>query len=126
MELIMLNFKEFIEQNTVGKHNDFAVGATVSSDSLGGDSIPNNNSTFLRDVILPSVTRTSTIRFIDKNKNPILVYLTDGTKLFFSWDEFKRIKGLEPKIGKKLTVVFQRNEKDNSESPSKINSVTCI
>lgn len=74
---------------------------------------------------LPQISRTSTVRFVERNKNPIFVLLSDGTKLFFTWDEFKRIQGAEPAPGKKLTVFLQRLDSDNSQSPSKIDHIIC-
>mgnify|MGYP003337395045 CR=1 FL=1 len=38
-----------------------------------------------------------------RNKNPIFIMLSDGTKLYLSWDEFRRVEGVEPEIGKKIT-----------------------
>ena len=130
----MLNFKEFIEknlneENTVGKHNDYANTAFLSSDFTGSETPPNFGSRpgFLPslDTLLPSVTKSSRIRLIERNKNPISIVLEDGTHLFLTWSEYKRIVGAEPQVGRKITVVFQRNEQDRSKSPSKINSITC-
>lgn len=75
--------------------------------------------------VLPSTTKKSEIKLIERNKNPIFILLADGTKLYLSWDEFKRIHGSEPEIGKTLTVSFQRLEHDRTSSTSKINSIAC-
>lgn len=75
--------------------------------------------------VLPSVTKRSEIKFIERNKNPIFILLADGTKLYLSWDEFKRIHGDEPEVGKSLIVSFQRLETDNSKAMSQINSILC-
>jgi hypothetical protein len=74
------------------------------------------------DLNLPTVTKASTINFIDDKRNPILVVLADGTQLFFPHDAFRRIKG-EPSIGKTMTIVFQRREDDVSQQPSQIQAV---
>lgn len=74
---------------------------------------------------LPQITRTSVVRFVERNKNPVFVLLADGTKLYFTWDEFKRISGPEPTPGKKMTVYLQRLESDNSQQTSKIDRVVC-
>lgn len=74
---------------------------------------------------LPSVKRTSVISFLERNKNPIFILLADGTKLYLSWDEFRRIEGTEPTIGKKMTVVFQRHPLDKSEITSQIERLIC-
>ncbi len=96
----MLNFKEFLEKI-------------------------DEQTTSLATAILPSVSKASQIRMIERNKNPIYILLADGTQLYLSWDEFKRIRGKEPEPGRKLTVVFQRNEGDRSKSPSQINNIIC-
>lgn len=118
-----MNFKQYvkiIEQNTVGTHNDFATLAFLPSDWTGTE-MPNINIPFLSgtDVQVPTLCRTSIISNIVKNKNPILIELKDGTKLYLGLDEFNRIKN-EPSVGKKISVTFQRNETDTSENPSKI------
>jgi len=131
----MLNFKDFLqkieEQNTVGTHND-GPGVGYLPSEFTGSEAPENAKFDTRpphlsslDAILPSVTKKGQIRLIERNKNPIFILLSDGTQLYLSWDEFKRIRGQEPTVGKNLTVVFQRNMNDRSKSPSKINSILC-
>lgn len=122
-----MNFKQYIkilEQNTVGKHNDFATSAFLPSNWTGTETIPDINLPFLSstDLKIPQTTRSSTIANIILNKNPIAIELKDGTRLFFSIDEYNRIQN-KPEVGKPITVVFQRNELDKSENPSKIISV---
>lgn len=118
----MLNFKEFLE-------NDGSNIAYMASDMAGSEAPPkmDGNPLFLSSLnaILPNVVKTSQIKILERNKNPIFLMLADGTKLFLTWDEFKRIPGPEPTVGKTLTVVFQRNPDDKSETPSKINSILC-
>ncbi len=127
----MLNFKEFFyaEQNTVGRHNDMATAARLPSDWSGTEAPPkfDGRPGFLAslDVMMPSVTVTSEIRNIEKNKDPIFILLGDNTKLYLTWDEFKRISGPTPEVGKKLTVIFQRNLGDKSGEPSQVNSILC-
>lgn len=70
--------------------------------------------------LLPLVFKKSTIKTVERNKNPIFVQLEDGTKLYFTWDEFKRIEGGEPKNGKKMLVIMQRREDDDTPSLSQI------
>jgi len=138
----MLNFKEFLqkieEQNTVGKHNDGPGAAYLSSAWTGSTTsqLPASLTTSAMDVklpdnpgldaLLPNITKTSQIRILERNKNPIFMMLADGTKLYMSWDEFRRIKGDEPSIGKNVTVVLQRLENDRSAQPSRINSIRCF
>lgn len=73
--------------------------------------------------LVPTVTKKGIIRTIDRNKNPIMIQLSDGTRLYFSWDEFRRVKK-EPEVGKTMTVVLQRHHLDNREEPSQIH--TCV
>jgi hypothetical protein len=121
--IIVMNFKQYIkilEQNTVGTHNDFATGALLPSDWTGSET-PDINLPFLSstDLSIPEVSRSSTISNIIKNKNPILIELKDGTKLYLTLEQYKRINKV-PEVGKRLTVVFQRNSSDQSEQPSKV------
>lgn len=55
---------------------------------------------------LPSIKKRSKIIFINKNKNPILLQLKDGSKLYFTIDQYRRIKGT-PEVGKDLEFVMQ-------------------
>lgn len=109
------------EQNTIGTHNDFATSAFLPSSWTGTESAPDANLPFLSstDLAIPQISRSSTINNIILNKNPIIIELKDGTKLYLSLDEYNRIQN-KPEVGKNITVVFQRNELDKSEAPSKI------
>lgn len=123
-----MNFKQYIkisEQNTVGKHNDFATSAFLPSDWTGSETAPDLRLPFLSstDIQIPQISRSSIISNIILNKNPIIIELKDGTRLFLSLDEYNRIQN-KPEIGKKINVVFQRNETDKSENPSKIINIT--
>ena len=126
----MLEFKKYLqEQNTVGYHNDGPGAPILNSDATGSET-PNSyfgNPNFLPslDMGLPTVTRSSRIIQVERHKNPIFVMLQDGTKLYFTYDEFKRIKGSEPKVGKTLQVVFQRSPDDSSGNHSQIQSCYC-
>lgn len=70
--------------------------------------------------LLPLVIKKSVVKTVERNKNPIFVQLEDGTKLHFTWDEFKRIEGGEPKNGKKMLVIMQRRADDNGPTVSQI------
>lgn len=76
----------------------------------------------INEDFLPSVKKTGKIIEIKKNKNPIFVHLSNDTKVFLSYDEYKRMK-IKPSVGKKMTVDFQRLPTDNSKNPSQINSI---
>jgi hypothetical protein len=71
----------------------------------------------LPDIGLPSVQKTSRIEHVMDKKNPIYIGLSDGTKLYFTLDEFRRIEG-KPSRGKNMTVIMQRRLDDHSNSPS--------
>lgn len=124
------NFRKFLEQNTVGYHNDTSGGAYLSSDqtgsemsnTMGFDGRPLHLPSY--DFALPAVIKTGKVVFIEKNKNPISIHLSDGTKLYLLYPEYRRIKGSEPEMGRTVTVEFQRNAKDDSMQTSKINSIT--
>lgn len=122
-----MNFKQYlkiIEQNTVGTHNDFASSAMLSSSWTGSESPPEKLLPWLpsTDLNIPSVTRTSFIINIIKNKNPIVIEMKDGTKLYLDIDQYNRI-GKMPEVGQRITVVFQRNPTDTTNQSSKIEKI---
>jgi len=75
---------------------------------------------------VPTTTKQGIVKFFDYKKNPIAIELIDGSKLFFSLDQYKRIQGDLPIIPKhtQITVVFQRLPFDKSNNASKIISCT--
>ena len=75
------------------------------------------------DLQVPQIKKTSRIEVLDKKKNPIYIRLQDGTQLFFTWDEFKRIKGKSPERGDIMSVVFQRHPGNKSQETSQIQSI---
>lgn len=68
---------------------------------------------------LPVIEKKAKIEMVLDKKNPIYVQLSDGSKMFFTWDEFKRIDG-KPERGKTMVVTMQRLPEDRSELPSQI------
>jgi hypothetical protein len=76
------------------------------------------------DLALPSVTKSSQIKFISERKNPILIFLADGTKLYMPYDSYKKIN-VQPEVGRTLMVIFQRRGDDTSEAPSQIKTIKC-
>lgn len=137
----MLYFKEFIlrEENTVGYHNDGPGSSFAPSGGsyLGSDFTGSEQSTTMGlqghpvhlpslDMEIPLITRTGRVKFIERNRNPIFILLSDGTKLYLSWDQFKRIHGPEPEVGKMLSVTFQRHPKATQDENSQISSLTCF
>ena len=130
----MLKFKDYVrlrEMNTVGYHNDGPGGGYLSSDQTGSEAVPADHGNHLPSTDLkipeelPTVVVTSTIRMLERNKNPIFIFLDDGTKLYLTWQEFNRIGGKEPEVGRQMRVVFLRRKDDSSESPSQIQQAFC-
>lgn len=132
-----LGFRQFMEQgeakvfadfggNTAGVHNDFATAKFLSSTWTGSGDIDRlDHSLPATDLEIPNVSRRSKIRSVEKNKNPIKVQMMDGTELYLTLDEFKRIDSrtsLTP--GREVTVTFQRRGDDGGREPSKIVSVS--
>lgn len=76
------------------------------------------------DLGLPSVSKTAQVKQISDKKNPIFVFLSDGTKLYIPFDSYKKIN-IEPQVGKTMMVTFQRRKEDGSLIPSKIQSIKC-
>lgn len=76
------------------------------------------------DLALPSVTKSSQIKFISEKKNPILIFLADGTKLYMPYDSYKKIN-VPPEVGRTLMVIFQRRGDDTSKAPSQIQTIKC-
>ena len=72
---------------------------------------------------LPEIEKEGIVKKIEDKQNPIKITMSGGTEMYLSYDEYKRIK---PKIGEKLRVFFQRNEKDNSKNLSKISNIIKI
>jgi hypothetical protein len=132
----MQGFRQFLnEQNVPGYHLDGPGGpfvqrgnAYLSSDQTGSEQVP----TFVGhaqhlpgiDIAIPNnipfTKKTGKIQFIERNKNPITIRLSDGTSIYLTWDEFRRIKE-EPEIGKTMTVIFQ--SKPDTKVPSKIEKI---
>ena len=123
------------EQNVPGYHLDGPGGnfiqkgnAYLSSDQTGSEAIPNftGHPPHLpsTDLVIPSeiprFTTTSRITYINKQNNPIVIRLADGTTIYQTWDEFKRIKNA-PEVGKNMNVTMQG--KSNLRVPSKIDHI---
>ena len=138
----MGNFKNFMENyghvglgNLGGKinqlyhSNEFGNqihGAYVSTDVSGSEQ--SNTKSYgghplhlpSTDLGLPSTEKTGRIVMLRAKKNPIYVRLSDGTEANFTWDEYNRIEGGQPAIGKVMTLIFQRSPQDTSRMYSKI------
>lgn len=71
------------------------------------------------DLGLPQIEKRAKIDIIMDKKNPIYLQLSDGSKLFFTYDEYQRIDG-KPERGKTMVVTMQRLGHDTTDLPSKI------
>jgi hypothetical protein len=74
---------------------------------------------------LPSITRRGRITLLEINRNPIHIVLDEGTELFLTWDQFKKIKP-PPQLNDSLEVKFQRLLNDFSNNSSKIVEIKVI
>lgn len=71
----------------------------------------------LPNIGLPTVNKIAKIDHIMDKKNPIYIGLSDGTKLYLTYDEYRRIEG-NPERGKNMIVVMQRRPDDYTNFPS--------
>lgn len=76
------------------------------------------------DLGLPSVTKSAQIKFIAEKRNPIILLLSDGTRLYMPYDAYKKIN-VQPEVGRTLMVTFQRRGDDSSLEPSQIQTIKC-
>jgi hypothetical protein len=76
---------------------------------------------FMPDISLdlPAVEKQARIEDVSDFSNPITIRLADGSKLFFSSDEYRRLHK-KPQVGLTMLVRFQRYNHDKSLVPSKI------
>ncbi len=123
-----LNFKEFFYEN-------IGAGSMVST-SWSNSEAPDTMSFLGRPLHLPDIDialppegttshelkKNGMVKHYIYNKDPITVILDDGTTLYFTYDEYKRIKGDLPIIPKltRFEVIFQRLPTNLSPEPSKI------
>ncbi len=127
----MLSFKEFCL--ICDAFNDYPLGVVMPNTAFGATTGPSpayNGSPIAPhqtdfDLGMPTVTKTAQIQQLDDKRNPISMYLSDGTRLFLPYDAFKKIKG-EPRVGKTVSVVFQRRPDDQTATPSQIQSIECF
>lgn len=139
-----MRFKAFME-NQLGLGNlgqnlnkifrkpefDHFAGSLLSSDMSGSEQSDTQgiagHSLWLpsTDLTVPQVEKEGRIVILTRNENPIYIKLSDGTEGYFTYDEFKRIKG-KPEIGKVMRIIFQRHPKDVSKQHSKIDHAEVI
>lgn len=118
-----MKFVNFLKETTIpGRMGPGA--AVMTSDQTGSTGwSPRAPFQFDYDIAVPSDTRTGNIIRLDFNKNPIFIALDDGTRLYLTLDQFNRIRGPKPEIGKRMTVVFQRHPMDKTKNTSQIQSI---
>lgn len=73
--------------------------------------------------VTPELKKTGIVKKFIYNKDPITVILDDGSTLYFTYDEYKRIQGDLPLVPKftRLEVSFQTLPQTLFATPSKIN-----
>lgn len=76
------------------------------------------------DLALPAVSKTAQIKFVGEKTNPILIHLSDGTRLYMPFDRFRKMN-VRPEAGRTMMVTFQRRTDDTSPIPSRIQSIKC-
>jgi hypothetical protein len=131
-----MTFKQFLDQNpnsiinslgqnTVGTHNDYATGAYLPSTWIGSENQGRLSQSITNNVfVIPNTTKRTKIRSVEVNKNPIVVSLMDGTKLYLTIDQFNRVQSNKKlEAGEEISVTFQRRPEDTSDQPSKIISI---
>lgn len=114
-----MDFKRFL---SIMEHLDAGNGVVLS---LNEEDDIMSRPVFLpqMELGLPTVTKVGKIAMLIKDKNPIMLQMSDGTRLMFSYDQFKRITGT-PKVGRTITIVFQREGTDRTNMPSQIVSAS--
>ena len=112
------NFKRYIELvEYVEKYKAILIPENWIKDIAG--SLP------VLSLDLPTVQKKAKIETILDKNNPIYIQLDDGSKLFFTLAEFKRIEG-KPARGKTMVVTMQRLSHDKSGTPSQITKCQVI
>lgn len=64
---------------------------------------------------LPEEEFTSTIKLISDKSNPIIFTLQNGSKLFFTFFEYRRLHG-KPEIGKNIKYSLQKISNKNKKN----------
>ncbi len=109
-----LNFKNYAEfRGLLELHGALCVEG--ASDWAQGIRLP------ALSLDLPTMVRRARIAIVQQKRNPIFVQLGDGTQLFFTYDEFCRLKE-KPEVGRMVLVRMTRLPGDASGLPSKIQS----
>jgi hypothetical protein len=119
----MIDFRTYRSICKLALESNGGIGLVPSPDSAEPTSSPGAPLTGLvqtLDMMVPTVTIRSPIEVIDDKNNPIRIQLKDGAKLYMSHDDFKRIKGDPPEVGKTLIAIMLRRPDDKSGQPSQV------
>jgi hypothetical protein len=135
---IKMNFKEFVSYTPNGIGPGSYVPMTWSnSDSFQTTynrhigyppELPEDDFMLgVRPMDIPRVTRKGLVTKFHDKKNPMFLELSDGTKLFLTLDQYRRIRGHLPIVPKHshVTVIFQRLPNDNSLDVSQVEKIYC-
>jgi hypothetical protein len=106
-----MHFKEYL--NLLKNFNNKSICVEENFSWVKGVKLPDIN------LDLPVIEKKSKILILNDKLNPIFVQLEDKSKLFFTYDEFKRIAGT-PSVGKTMYLKMQRLGNDTSNLPSRI------
>lgn len=125
---MILNFKQFFNESIgAGSMVSTTWSGSEAPDTMGLKGKPLHLPDI--DIALPpegtvshQIKKDGIVKHFIYNKDPITLVLSDGTTLYFTYDEYKRIKGDLPIVPKltRIEVIFQRLPTDLSAIPSKI------
>jgi hypothetical protein len=81
---------------------------------------------------IPQMTKKGYIEIFRQDKpnihglqSPVYIQLSDGTKMWMTTHELRRIKGSQPALGRYMVVTMQRHDEDKTGQQSKIEDVVC-
>ena len=128
-----LEFKKFFESIGGGSFVPSTWTGSGPSDTMSFAGRTN----FLPDIdmvlppdgtITPSIKKIGIVKDFIYNTNPITVVLEDGTTLYFTLPEYKRIHGDLPIVPKltRMEIEFQRLPTDMTPTPSQISVCKAI
>jgi hypothetical protein len=69
------------------------------------------------DEILKGRPVKGRIEFISERENPILILLSDGSRLYFPYDALKKVSGCRPEKGRWMEALIQTFAKDFKQLP---------
>ena len=125
--MVELNFKKFLESLGPGSMlpTNWTGSEADPTASMGGHPVflPGIDLVANSDGIgVPEVSKQGRVKHIIFKKNPISIQLEDGTKLFLTYDQYKRIQGDLPIVPKhtEISVTFQRIPFDRTLNTSQI------